>query len=64
MRFIRPMPLELRYILDELVPVDQDPNVWADAELASEASDFEAKHGERHEHVRHVLNYYVSLRAE
>jgi len=64
MRFTRPIPLELQDHLDELVPADQDPNAWADAELASDASDFEAKHGERHEDIRHILNYYVSFRAE
>ena len=52
----------LRNILEELIPAGQDPNAWADAELALEAAEFEAKHGTRHAAVRHVLEYYVSLR--
>lgn len=56
------VPYALEYILDQLLPAGRALDEWVDAELASEASDFEEKHGDKHAAVRHVLEYYVSLR--
>jgi hypothetical protein len=56
------IPQDLEYILDQLRPEGGDLDEWVDAELASDASDFEEKHGDKHAAVRHVLEYYVSLR--
>jgi len=56
------IPYDLEYILDQLRPEGSSLDEWVDAELASDASDFEEKHGDKQAAVRHVLEFYVSLR--